>query len=95
MKYSNFIASTSNNTPPKGISNLLLSMWHALRDEWDIAHEIVQDIKSKDAAWIHAYLHRVEGDLSNANYWYSRASKDTSNLSLNIEAKEIVMDLIT
>ena len=95
MKYSNFITSVSNNNPPKGISKLLLSMWHALRGEWDTAHEIVQDIKSKDAAWIHAYLHRVEGDLSNANYWYNRASRNTSNLSLASEEKKIVMDLIT
>ena len=94
MKYSDFITSTSNNNPPKGISNLLLSMWHAFRGEWDTAHEIVQDIESKDASWIHAYLHRVEGDLSNANYWYSKATQDTSNLSLDSEAKKIVIDLI-
>ena len=62
MNYNSFITSISNNDPPTLDSTLLTAMWHALKGNWDIAHEIVQEIDSMQAAWIHAYLHRVEGD---------------------------------
>ena len=43
--------------------------------KWDDAHKIVQKIDSREACWLHAIIHREEGDLSNARYWYSRASR--------------------
>ena len=46
----------------------------ALNDKWDAAHEIVQDISTPNAQWIHAVLHKIEGDESNSRYWYSRSS---------------------
>jgi len=46
----------------------------ALNDKWDAAHEIVQVISSPNAQWIHAVLHKIEGDESNSRYWYSRSS---------------------
>ncbi len=61
--------------PPDGLSGPVLALWHAGKGEWDKAHEIVQDDESKDAAWVHAHLHRVEGDEANAGYWYRRAGR--------------------
>ena len=45
----------------------------ALKDEWDAAHEIVQDLSDPTACWIHAVLHKIEGDASNSSYWYARS----------------------
>lgn len=69
-------------------------MWHDARDDWEAAHRIVQDDESRDAAWVHAYLHRREGDISNARYWYARAAKSEYRGSLEEEWKEIVNALI-
>jgi hypothetical protein len=59
------------------------------KGDWDTAHRIVQQFYTPEACWIHAYLHRKEGDLGNAGYWYSRANKSRSNKSLDDEWKEI------
>ncbi len=59
------------------------------QDNWDAAHEIVQSSNSAEACWIHAYLHRKEGDLSNANYWYRRAGKKMPNFGLELEWENI------
>ena len=92
MNYNSFITSSSNNEPPVSDSDLLIAMWHALKGNWDKAHEIVQEIDSMQASWIHAYLHRVEGDINNAKYWYKRAKYDTFNLSIDKESETIIMN---
>ena len=58
--------------------------------DWDSAHKIVQDDASPEAAWVHAHLHRVEGDLANARYWYARAGRPEATRSLDEEREEIV-----
>ena len=58
--------------------------------DWDAAHKIVMNEDSRDAAWVHAYLHRVEGDLSNAGYWYRRADKPVAKDALDAEWQRIV-----
>jgi hypothetical protein len=60
---------------PKGFSVELEALWYDGKGDWDKSHEVIQDVESKNAAWIHAYLHRKEGDVGNAQYWYSRAGK--------------------
>jgi len=60
---------------PAGYSPALRALWYAARGAWDEAHELVQNEGSREAAWVHAYLHRQEGDLSNARYWYTRAGQ--------------------
>ena len=95
MKYDIFISTLNQNTSPPNISKTLEAMWLRLKDDWSAAHDIVQDINTKEAAWIHAHLHRIEGDLSNAKYWYNRAEQDTSHLSIDDEAKEIIFSLIS
>ncbi len=57
--------------------------------KWDAAHELVQDDPSPEAAWVHAHLHRVEGDLANAGYWYRRAGQSVAHGNLTDERKAI------
>ena len=71
-----FIASLDGAAPAPELSASLAGLWWAAKGDWDRAHTIVQDERSSDAAWVHAYLHRVEGDLDNAGYWYRRAGVD-------------------
>jgi hypothetical protein len=68
-----FLDSVKDGSPPINSVPLLHAVWHGLRGEWDAAHKIAQDDASADGAWVHAWLHRIEGDLSNAGYWYRRA----------------------
>ena len=75
--------------PPEGASDHVRAMWHVARGEWDAAHELVQHDEGAVAAWIHAHLHRVEGDQDNAGYWYARAGKPRSTASLDDEWHEI------
>ncbi len=66
----------SDATPPPGISQELLSLWFAKKDRWEDAHNIAQDIHTRDGSWIHALLHLIEGDTGNAGYWYARAGRE-------------------
>ena len=92
MDTAQFEASLSGEAPP--LSPPLLAMWHASRDEWDVAHRIVQAEKDTDAAWVHAWLHRLEGDLGNARYWYRRAERAESEQSPEQERTEIIAALL-
>ncbi len=72
----------------------LLALWKAGKGDWEGAHSIVQDDPGKEAAWIHAYLHRAEGDLGNASYWYRRAGKPVAEQSLELEWADIVSAML-
>jgi hypothetical protein len=95
MNLESFRASLDQPAPPAGLSPLLTALWHAARDEWDAAHRIAQDDDSAEGAWVHAHLHRVEGDESNAGYWYRRADKPHCRESLDTEWAEIARVLLT
>jgi len=90
MNYTQFRNSLSGGTPPEKLSELLLALWHEARGDWDKAHDIVQDIHTSDASWIHAYLHRREGDAGNAAYWYQRAGRKFPDVSMEEEWEELV-----
>ena len=76
MKKSNFLESLTNDPkPPESLSSELQSLWWIKKGDWEKAHDLAQDACSKEGDWIHAHLHRAEGDLGNASYWYSRAGK--------------------
>ena len=81
-------------SPPPGASVPLQALWHAAKGDWDKAHSLVMDDESSEAAWVHAYLHRVEGDLGNAGYWYRRAGKPVAKASLDAEWAEISAALL-
>ena len=94
MSIESFISSLSKERPPAGSSPLLQALWHDGKNNWQKAHEIAQDIETSDGSWIHAYLHRKEGDSSNAAYWYRRAGKPLPDVSLDTEWKQIVSALL-
>ncbi|MGJ3246937.1 MAG: hypothetical protein ACFE0I_12790 [Elainellaceae cyanobacterium] len=75
-------------------SPALQALWHDKQGDWHRAHAIVQEEGDRDSAWVHAYLHRKEGDLSNAGYWYRRAQKPASRESLAYEWEQIAQTLL-
>lgn len=82
---------------PDVLSDYLKSLWYDARGDWNRAHSIIQNIEDlpdgrqdRNAAWIHAYLHRKEGDIGNADYWYRRADKRRPNIKLEEEWETIV-----
>lgn len=79
--------------PPADWPDTLQALWHAERGDWDRAHRIAQEIHSPVGSWIHANLHREEGDDDNAGYWYRRAGRPHSRLSFHDERLEIVRAL--
>jgi len=89
-----FKVTLSGAAPAKGLDAPLAALWWAAKGNWDEAHKIVQDEETADAAWVHAYLHRVEGDLGNAGYWYRRAAKPAATGSLETEWDQMVAKLL-
>ena len=94
MTTAEFKASLSGAAPAPQLNAPLAALWWAAKGGWDEAHKIVQDEPTADAAWVHAYLHRVEGDLGNAGYWYHRASKPVAASSLDTEWEGIAAALL-
>ena len=90
MTHNNFIHSLEDQNPPPGAGPYLEALWYEHQGDWEKAHGIVQDIHTREASWVHAYLHRVEGDNDNAGYWYHKANKPFSALSLEEEWEEQV-----
>jgi len=89
MNTSQFEQSLSGSAPPSELSVYLQSLWFDAKGDWDAAHQVIQDVDDPTGAWIHAYLHRKEGDIANAAYWYDRAGKKVCALSLKDEWKTI------
>lgn len=85
MTKTDFLSSINDPSPPIGINPLLRSLWYDAKGDWNKAHEIVQDISSKAASWIHGYLHRKEGDLINAEYWYMKAEHNIPEIEMDLE----------
>ena len=89
-----FRESLSRARPPEGLDGLLLALWWEAKGDWDKAHKIAQDIPGADAAWVHAYLHRKEGDEGNAGYWYSQAGRPGSRQTPEQEWEQITESLL-
>jgi len=94
MDLKNFKSSLSSSQPPQDVSVLLQALWHDAKEDWHKAHHLVDELEESKAYWVHAYLHRKEGDASNANYWYRRAGKKMPDYSLQKEWEEIVSELL-
>ena len=89
-----FVASIDGTAPPGGLSHALQALWYEKRGDWQAAHGYAQQQDDRDGAWVHAYLHRKEGDLSNAGYWYRRAGRPTAQGSLEEEWEAIARALL-
>ncbi|NJB70532.1 hypothetical protein GGR42_000994 [Saonia flava] len=89
--YIEFKKTLTENEPPSSWSNALKCCWYDANGNWEAAHNIAQDMHNSLGSWLHAYLHRKEGDEWNAGYWYRQAGKPFPQLSLEEELKEIVL----
>jgi hypothetical protein len=95
MMLDDFRRSISGPAPPSGLSPALIALWWAGKDDWDKAHRLVMDEDDADCAWVHAYLHRVEGDLGNAGYWYRQAGRKPATGELPAEWAAIAATLLS
>ena len=94
MDFSTFEESLVQEAPPEGLSLALQALWHDANGDWDEAHRLAQQQDDHDGAWVHAYLHRKEGDPSNAAYWYRRAHQPVSHRTLEEEWQTIAETLL-
>jgi hypothetical protein len=94
MTLADFKRITADKQLPATLSPPLRALWHDAKGDWESAHTVAQDIDDATGAWIHAYLHRKEGDLANAGYWYRRARKPECRDSLEAEWEEIATALV-
>jgi len=90
MTLHEFKQSFAAEYPLKSFSVCLKALWYDGKGQFEKAHTLVQDIDTPEAAWIHAYLHRKEGDNWNANYWYTRAIKPFPTISIEEEWEALV-----
>ncbi len=94
MDFDSFQASLSASLPPEALNVYLQALWYDGKGNWPKAHELVQDIESSTGARLHAYLHRKEGDIWNANYWYNKAGARMPGYSLQKEWEELARELL-
>ena len=95
MDLRTFEASVGGEAPPADLGPALQALWHQAKGDWDRAHRLAQSQDDESGAWVHAYLHRVEGDASNAAYWYRRASRPVATAPLREEWSAIVRALLS
>lgn len=93
MTLQEFKTSLKERQPPQ-VAVLLQALWYEAKGDWEKAHDLAQDVHTPDGSWIHAYLHRIEGDISNAEYWYHRANRKMPKLPLREEWEAIVSELL-
>ena len=94
MDIDTFERSLQQDAPPDGLNLALQALWYEAKGDWHAAHRAAQAEDDDDGAWVHAYLHRVEGDESNAGYWYRRAGRPHANSDLKQEWRDIVSALL-
>jgi hypothetical protein len=94
MTFEEFTESIANERPDPGLSETLTSLWWDKKGDWDTAHAIAQDIPTKQGSAVHAYLHREEGVIWNADYWYSRAGRVRPDISLEEEWTQLVHEML-
>ena len=90
MQYDDFIKSIEKQKPAEKLSGIHLALWYVFNDNWKMAHKTAQKLNTQTACWLHAYLHRVEGDMGNADHWYWRAYMEPTTIPLETELSDIV-----
>lgn len=94
MTLDEFRSTLTDAAAPKNLTPALCAMWEDARGNWTTAHAIAQELEDKSGSWIHAYLHRKEGELGNAGYWYRRAGQPIPTDGLEEEWTRIVTALL-
>ena len=94
MDFDEFLRLCHQDKEPQHLDDTLIALWYESRGNWDQAHSIVQEMPGADAARVHAYLHRKEGDEGNASYWYARAGSRKPKLSFRQEWQQITRELL-
>jgi hypothetical protein len=95
MSFADFQRSTdADPAPPERLSRALQALWHDRRGHWETAHALAQEASGADGAWVHAYLHRKEGDPGNADYWYRLAGQVMPQEDLAEEWAQIACALL-
>ena len=94
MTLTDFKTTLEQEAPPPNLSPAVEALWHAGKNQWDASHDICQE-SNQALDWVHAWLHRQEGDLANAGYWYRRAGRTMSPNTLEVEWDEIAEALLT
>jgi hypothetical protein len=94
MNLKDFKSSLALSAMPSELSKSLQALWYDAKGNWDRAHDIAQEMHNTEGSWIHAYLHRKEGDEGNAAYWYHRANKPVCKTSLQDEWEHIVVTVL-
>ncbi len=94
MTIATFHAALRQDAPPAGWSRALQALWHQSKGDWDRAHRLAQAQDDAEGAWVHAHLHRAEGDVANARYWYRRAGREASTAPLDHEWTTIAAALL-
>jgi hypothetical protein len=88
MSFAEFQQSVARDPAPPAVAGAALqALWHDGRGDWEKAHGCAQDDHSRDGSWVHAYLHRKEGDVGNAGYWYARANRPMPATGVTLEAE--------
>lgn len=90
MTIEQFESTLKEATPPSELSVYLTALWFDGKGDWEQSHHTIQDMENVNGSWIHAYLHRKEGDTANADYWYRRAGRKRPATSFEEEWKELV-----
>jgi hypothetical protein len=94
MDFDKFLTSVDNEKPSHLLSETLTSLWWDKKGDWDTAHSIAQKIPTVQGSAVHAYLHREEGVIWNADYWYSRAGRKRPSMTLEEEWKSLVKEML-
>lgn len=94
MQFDEFVESIKNDAPPAGIPIYVKALWLDAKGDWDNAHGSIDSLSDKNSCWVHAYLHRKEGDIWNADYWYAKAGKKRPAASLDEEWEAITKALL-
>jgi hypothetical protein len=89
-----FKRTLTKDEPPSDGGSVLAALWWIKKGDWERAHAIVMDSDGRDAAWVHAHLHRIEGDDSNAQYWYRQARKPAATGAIDAEWEAIVASVL-
>ena len=94
MTLEDYKKSLTELAPPVYLSPILKALWFDAKGDWGKAHNLAQEVNNSDGDWVHAYLHRKEGDEGNASYWYSRAGKTKPSKSLEAEWEDLVSNFL-